>query len=160
LTLAGSKAFLSVRNEVGDQPGLFAYADVAGAMALLPKEWPGIGRGELEALHAFKELVNPKAFRALAYDIGLEKGTLATASWSCSIPAKRARSSTCCLRRGLKRTSCSFTRPIPCSLPPFPTTNGQERWEKLLKVRRFDRQARRFQGLPAQPGGRGDGEEV
>src|SRR5262249_50678541 len=75
-TLSGVKTFKEVRTEVGDQPGVFIYADVAGAMALVQKHLPGGGDREMAALKGFLELMNLKAFRAAGYGLTLEKGTL------------------------------------------------------------------------------------
>jgi hypothetical protein len=132
-TLASSKAFNGVRNEVGDQPGLFVYADVKEALALLPKELPGVGRGELEALHAFKELVNPKAFRALAYDLGLEKGTLRYRKLALLDPDEKSPLLDLLPTAAVSKDLLQFTPPGTVLAAALANDNGKERWEKLLK---------------------------
>jgi len=102
-------------------------------MALLPKEWPGIGRGELEALHAFKELVNPKAFRALAYDIGLEKGTLRYRKLVLLHPGEKSPLLDLLPTAAVSKDLLQFTPPDTVLAAALSNDNGQERWEKLLK---------------------------
>jgi len=102
-------------------------------MALLPKELPGFGRGELEALHAFKELVNPKAFRALAYQLGLEKGTLHYRKLALLDPDEKSPLLDLMPSAAVPKDLLQFTPPDTVLAAAIANNNGKERWDKLLK---------------------------
>jgi hypothetical protein len=133
-SLADSKTFNNVRKEVGDQPGVFVYADVAGAMTLLPKELPGIGRHDLEALHAFKELINPKAFQTLAYDLGLEKGTLRYRKLAVLDPKEKSPLLDLLPTAAVPKDLLQFTPPDTVLAAALANNNAKERWDKFLKL--------------------------
>jgi hypothetical protein len=75
-SLAKAEAFQQAMAETGKDPGLVAYADVGGFLKVLEGHLKqGQGRWG-QALEPFLKMINPKAFRTLAYSWTLSKGTL------------------------------------------------------------------------------------
>jgi len=130
-TLSDSRIFNSLRKEVGDRPGLFAYADPAGAMALLPKELPGVGRHELQMLRAFAELVNLKAFRGAGYGLSLEKGTLRYTKLVLLNPDEKSPVLDLFPTAEVSKDLLQFTPPDPVLVAALSNNNAKERWEKF-----------------------------
>jgi hypothetical protein len=145
-TLSGVKTFKEVRNEVGDQPGLFIYADVAGAMALVQKHLPGGGDRELAALKAFLELMNMKAFRAAGYGLTLEKGTLRYRELVLLDPDEKSAVLELLPTAAVQKDLLQFTPADTVLAAALSNNNGKERWAKALK----------FADAVAKLGGAGD----
>jgi hypothetical protein len=73
-SLAQSADFVKARNELGNEPGLFAYADMAASLKFL--EQMPLPPNDQQRLKAILELVNLKAFTNAVQSISLSNGQL------------------------------------------------------------------------------------
>jgi hypothetical protein len=144
-SLAGNKNFRETRKEIGNHPGLFAYAEPAQVMAVIEKALseraraadkrggPRIAREEITALTALRDFVNFKAFRSVAYGLTLDKGTLRLGKLVLLNPEEKSPLLELLPSQPVKTALFQFTPSKPVLAAALSNDHGQERWAKIVK---------------------------
>ena len=139
--LAGNKTFREARREIGNHPGLFAYAEPAPLMEVFEKalkgikgRGPGIGREETAALGAIREFVNFKVFRSVAYGLTLDRGTLRLSKLALLNPDEKSPLLEMMPSQPVKTALFQFTPDHAVLAAALSNDNGQERWNRIVKL--------------------------
>src|SRR5262249_27686469 len=122
----------------GDQPGLFFYIEPPRLVAAVEKGLGGprrgVGKGEMEALAAVKDLVNFKAFRAAGYGLSLDKGTFRYPKLVLLDPKETSPLLDLMPSKPVQQDLFRFTPDDAVFAAALPNDNGRERWANALKL--------------------------
>jgi len=129
--LAGSAVFQEATKEAGNLPGLFAYANVANALELFEKS-AHVPPDAREALTAVKNLINPKAFRAIAYSVTLSKGTLSYRELALLDPKEKSPVLELLPTAPVRTEVLHFAPADAMVVAALSNDNGEKRWDSFL----------------------------
>lgn len=132
-SLAGVKAFQEADKELGVKSGLFLYADPSGVVDLIDREAPLAPR-ERERFHVVKGLVNPKAIGSVADALTLDNGTLSYRRLVHLNTAEKSPLLEVLPAKPLPAGMLHFAPKDALLVAALSNGDGEERWEKLLKL--------------------------
>jgi hypothetical protein len=155
-SLGKSEAFQEASKDAGTQPGLFAFVNVPGmAEFILEQARPhplkpraGAGAQEQaeveavqaerkrmeEAIAALTKLLNPKAFRSLAYSLTLSKGTLRYREMARLDPKEKSPLLELLPATPVNTELLHFAPKDATAVAALSNGDGEKRWTRLLEV--------------------------
>jgi hypothetical protein len=130
-SLAKSEMFQEMRKKVGVAPGLFAYVNMTDVHGV-PKEMamlPG-----MEWVETMNKMVNPKAFRAYALNIGMQKGTIHYHEVLLLNPKEKSELLELLPAKAVNTELLHYAPKDAVIAMAMANDNGQKRWERLLAM--------------------------
>ncbi len=129
-SLGSVKAYREATLAIGREPGLFGYVDPGATMAAIAKA----EAKEAEAVRAIGELVNFKAFRAAAWSMSLDKGTLRYRQLALIDPKEKSPILDLVPTEPARTELLHFTPSDPVLAAVLSNARGAERWAQALKL--------------------------
>src|SRR5262249_29622835 len=133
-SLASAKLYQEANKEIGSEPGVFLYADLAGVVSTLEKE---LGKADREVAGGSKAVgaaVNFKAVPAAAHRVTPHNGTLRYRELALLNPGEKSPILEFPPSKPVKKELFHFTPRDTVLAAACSNDNGAERWARFVKL--------------------------